>query len=245
MLDSSNVIDRTRCSSKAAASAALPEAGNSASSTTALPSPETASFSLNIRPRQRVLLPAISPSAFSRSPSERRSSSPIGYETRALREHLPAAALCSEQGKCRIGAVDRDAEPQCQITFVRGHVAATRWAVGIENQGAYALVNVWAFQKLDRERAWRAILHGDVEETLSGVAADDAGQDRENSSRCLREDRLRCSVHEARAWLAQQEKHEQHAFLVGLHLGALAIKLNGLRGNDHDCLFGFVEFARM
>jgi hypothetical protein len=98
-----------------------------------------------------------------------------------------------------------------------------------------------AFQKLDRQRTWRAILDGNVEKTLGSVVVNDAGQDRKVIVEGPWQDTLRCCVNEARAWLPQQQKHEKHALFIRLHLGALAVEFDGLRGNDHDCLLGFIE----
>lgn len=113
--------------------------------------------------------------------------------------------------------------------------------VGVLDQRADALDQLGALEQLQRERSQAAVLGRHREQPRAGMARDHAGQKPEIIVDGNREDGLRGDVDHAGARLAEEEQEEQEALLVTLHLGALAVELEALRGDDDDCLLVLIE----
>ena len=168
---------------------------------------------------------------------------PLRVRDPCLGEQPPAARLGPQRQEPGVGAVERHAEGQREVALewrsgVRDQVAAC--AVG--DEGADLSEDPRPLEQLVGERARRAVVRGDEVQPGTGMARDDAGQQREVVLDDALRDRSTGDVDDLQPRVAQEQQQEEEALLVGLELGPAHLRPVGDdRGDHHDRLAGLVE----
>ena len=169
-------------------SVALPGAGSAETSTLALPSPDTPSFSLTTTCRSDGFFARSSTMAATRSSSDVRSSIAERIRDPGLGKDPARSRLRAEMKVPRIGSVHRDAEPQREIALeVRRVERHQMRAVRIDHQRADLLEEPRPLEQLLGERPRRPVERRHQEQPLLGVHGNHAGQAGRGSSRRRRD----------------------------------------------------------
>ncbi len=141
---------------------------------------------------------------------------PHGVRHVLLLEHPAASRLRAEPVERRVGAVRREAEPNCEIHLVVGHAEGQeKGELGIADQAADAPNGAGPREQLPRQRLVAAVDERDGDEAVAGLGRVELGDEPEVVVDEPRMDGLRRHVDNARPGRAEQAQHEaEEALLV-------------------------------